>query len=101
MPGHYSGAPPSKPPGTASPEPAWARESSDGTDVRRLTENRVGDYAPRWSSDGAMIAFDSDSTGERHWEVYVIGADGTNLRRVTNTAAPATSINPAWRPDLR
>ncbi len=72
---------------------------SDGGNRRRLTDNDVADYVPRWSPDGSMIAFDSGLPGNDHWEVYVINVDGTNLRRVTNTLAPATAINPVWRPD--
>jgi len=45
-----------------------------------------------------MIAFGSDSSGRQQWEVYIINADGTNLRRVTNTSPPKTSINPVWCP---
>jgi TolB protein len=72
---------------------------SDGGNRRRLTDNDVADYVPRWSPDGSTIAFDSGLPGNDHWEVYVINVDGTNLRRVTNTLAPATAINPVWRPD--
>jgi len=72
--------------------------NSDGSNIRQLTVNTVDDYNPRWSSDGSQIAYDSDSSGEQHWEVYVANADGTNPRRITETSAPATSINPVWRP---
>jgi hypothetical protein len=72
--------------------------NADGTDPLQLTDNNVGDYVPKWSPDGSLIAFDSGLPGDNHWEVYVMNADGTNLIRVTNTPAPATAINPVWRP---
>lgn len=72
--------------------------NGDGTGIQRLTENSVDDFAPRWSPNGALIAFTSDSSGSQHWEVYVIGSDGSNGRRVTYTTPPNTAINPVWRP---
>jgi dipeptidyl aminopeptidase/acylaminoacyl peptidase/predicted Ser/Thr protein kinase len=43
------------------------------------------------------IAFESDRDGNR--EIYIVDADGRNLRRLTYN--PATDWSPAWSPDGR
>ncbi|MFQ3535516.1 MAG: protein kinase [Aggregatilineales bacterium] len=50
---------------------------------------------PAWSPDGSRIAFQSKRDG--NLEIYVINADGTGLRRLTNH--PAADGRPAWSPD--
>jgi TolB protein len=45
---------------------------------------------PRWSPDGRRIAFTMDGV------IYVIGADGSNIRRVTRSRGSDSA--PAWRP---
>jgi TolB protein len=52
---------------------------------------------PAWSPDGRRIAFVSRRDGRSH--IYVMRADGTGLRRVTN--APANDESPTWSPDGR
>ena len=51
--------------------------------------------APEASPDGRMIAFMSQRDG--NWEVYVIGADGEGLLRLTHDAA--NDGLPTWAPD--
>jgi Tol biopolymer transport system component len=70
----------------------------DGSDPLQLTHNEVGDYQPLWSPDGSLITFSSGLPGYDHWEVYIMNANGTNVRRVTNTPPTATAINPCWQP---
>ncbi len=50
---------------------------------------------PAWSPDGTRIAFQSKRDGNQ--EIYVINADGTGLRRLTDH--PAVDGRPAWSPD--
>jgi Tol biopolymer transport system component len=71
---------------------------TDGTNPVRLTNNAVDDFMPTWSPDGSLIAFSSGLPGGDHWEVYVMNADGSNLRRVTYTPSTATAINACWQP---
>lgn len=69
----------------------------DGSDLRRLTDNRVIDIAPSWSPDGERLAFVSDRAGAP--QVYIMDADGENVRRLTFQGAYNTG--PAWSPDGR
>jgi Tol biopolymer transport system component len=39
-----------------------------------------------------------------HWEIYVVGTDGSNPKRLTDTpdrpdGTPGSSASPAWSPD--
>ncbi len=81
---------------------------ADGTHVRRLAvANYVGGYtgdAISWSPDGTWIAFGGiePQVGP---QVYVVRADGTGLRRVTDfpgflpgTAIYASTGDPSWGP---
>lgn len=78
--------------------------TSSGRHLRHLTHDRVFDLAPEWSPDGHRIAFLSVRGGccpnpgdEWSYDLYVIDADGTNLRRLTDDAA--ISAAPVWSPD--
>jgi tetratricopeptide (TPR) repeat protein len=53
---------------------------SDGSQLRRLTENSVNDGLPTWSPDGRTLAFVSDEGGT--WAVWAMGPDGSNRRRL-------------------
>ncbi len=54
-------------------------------------------FMPNWSSDGRRIAFASDADGDL--EIYVIGADGSGLSRLTDNSAE--DGKPSWSPDGR
>ena len=74
--------------------------NADGTAQTRLTNNFASDRHPTWSPDGAEIAFvsnrDTVGSGGQSSAVYVVAADGSNPRRLTDLSLPAHS--PAWRP---
>ncbi len=62
--------------------------NADGSGQRRLTRNGARSVAPAWSPDGQRIAF------ERLGDVYVIDADGTGERRLSQIGT-----HPSWSPD--
>lgn len=75
----------------------------DGSDVEQLTTDMFA-IAPAWSPDGTMIAFGSAASlpgwlagGDGH--IYVMNADGTDLRPVTS--GPGNRAQPSWSPDGR
>jgi WD40 repeat protein len=68
---------------------------SDGTDVRRLTNDSAIDEEPTWSPDGTRIAFVSDRTG--NLDIFTVNGDGGGLIRLTRDQASDSA--PAWSPD--
>lgn len=64
-----------------------------GKDLTQLTDHPAADLDPTWSPDGSRIAFVRMEKGEN---IYVMDADGTNQRLVTEEAAA-----PQWLPDGR
>jgi TolB protein len=55
---------------------------------------------PSWSPDGRRLVFQSERDREPgNVEIYVIGADGSGLRRLTTS--PRQDTHPAWSPDGR
>jgi TolB protein len=88
--------------------------SGDGSDVRRLTNRPGPDGGPFFSADGTQIVFRGRTLEagdlqefrlllkEHLWrpswlEIFVMNADGTNLRQVTNLKA--ASFAPFFFPD--
>jgi Tol biopolymer transport system component len=69
---------------------------TDGTELRRLTNNAGLDAMPRWSPDGAQIVFSAVRPGAAR-ELYLMQADGSNVRRLTSLNRTASS--PDWSPD--
>jgi TolB protein len=70
--------------------------NADGSDPRPLTDGPGSSASPAWSPNGTEIAF---SRGDPS-NLYVIGADGSGLRRVTSlTAGDDSASSPSWSPD--
>ncbi len=65
----------------------------DGTNVRQLTNDSYWKYGLRWSPDGSQIVYSIDPDGAGSNEVHVVGADGSNPRRLSD------GHGPEWSPD--
>lgn len=68
---------------------------TDGSSLRRLTNDPGADITPVWSPDGSKIAFVSDRSGGP--QVYVMDAGGGGQRRVSFQGTYNTG--PSWAPD--
>lgn len=72
--------------------------SSDGGAPRQVTRGPYDDSEPRWSPDGALIAFVSNRTEDPNasdnTDIYVVQPDGTGLRTVA--ANPGPDESPRW-----
>lgn len=78
---------------------------SDGSEKRRVTE-RLTTTDPAWSPDGRQIAFTrNEDVGEfttfTDNDVFVMDADGGNVRQLTPERDGSSSSQPAWSPDGR
>jgi dipeptidyl aminopeptidase/acylaminoacyl peptidase len=81
--------------------------SAAGGSPRRLTWQRRDDTHPRWSRDGAQIAFLSDRDSvdeqgkrvEKRNQVWVMPADGGEASQLTKSAAAVSDFE--WAPDGR
>ena len=91
-----------------SSEPAEAYLASaalDGSDLRSITGppdegGLAADGYPALSPDGETIAFKRATaapTGSTDPHIYLVDADGSNLRRLTT--GRGAELNPAWSPD--
>jgi TolB protein len=94
---------------TWSPDGKWLAFSREGALFRqpvvggpatRLLKNALGNAGdPAYSPDGKYVAYDYRRPGFSIREVYVMNADGTDARRVTNLRW--VSGYPAWSPDSK
>jgi Tol biopolymer transport system component len=69
---------------------------SDGTGLRKLTDDPHRDRGPSWSPDGKRIAFYSSRDGGKY-EIWLINPDGSGLTQLTRTSGRGWF--PWWSPD--
>src|SRR5881398_1468440 len=72
----------------------WLADVATGQ-TRRLTEGPGSDRQPRWSPDGATLAF--VSTRQNGSQLWILPIAGGEARRVTNL--PDGVSDPVWLPD--
>ena len=76
--------------------------NADGSGLKNLTVSTgLGDSDPVWSPDGTRIAWQADApTSGPQYNVYVMYADGTQPRRVTQSVPDCAGAGaPGWSPD--
>lgn len=66
----------------------------DGSEERPLGEDEVFAGDAVWSPDGGSVAYMSNEEGT--WQIYVMDADGSNVRRVTD--GEGNYVFPVWKP---
>jgi Tol biopolymer transport system component len=74
--------------------------SADGKNEEQPIAERHQD-APAWSPDGKQIAFAAHMRGkdpDRGIEIYIMNADGSNIKQVTEDLA-SYDVSPTWSPD--
>lgn len=64
--------------------------SSEGGRAMRLTNHPADDLLTAFSPDGSLIAFNSDRNG--YMNIYLMDADGTNVRQLTDIDRPCRLI---------
>jgi dipeptidyl aminopeptidase/acylaminoacyl peptidase len=65
-----------------------------------LTNYGIG--TAQWSPDGSMVVFIAKTTpSDVSHRIYVVNADGTGLRTLTNETRPVDEGHPQWSPDGR
>ncbi len=66
-------------------------------DLRNLTRTAVGENRyPMWSPDGSRIVFTSDRAAKETYDLYVMDADGANVRRLTTVEDAGICYFPSW-----
>jgi Tol biopolymer transport system component len=72
----------------------------DGSNVTRLTDSTGLSGEPAWSPDGALIAMEADRGDPAHEQgIYVVNADGSDMRRVTSAATGFHDGKPRFSPN--
>src|SRR5881409_1836844 len=74
----------------------WVADVSGGA-PRRFTAGPRRDIEPRWSPDGARLAFLSERAPKDKLQLYVMPADGGEATKLTTLENGVTSV--AWSPD--
>jgi Tol biopolymer transport system component len=69
---------------------------SNGTELRKLTDDAFRDRGPTWSPDGKRIVFYSDRGGR--YQFWSIHADGSGLQQLTNISGRSLWF-PRYSPD--
>lgn len=69
----------------------------DGSDVAQLTEDGKG-YEVAWSPDGSRIAFTRQEDAMQS-DIYLMDADGRQVRALTHGGKNETNLEPVWSPD--
>ncbi len=73
-------------------------------DIQTRTETKITEASeleyrlPTWSPDGSQIAFVTRAEKARHWNIWVIDADGNNQRKLNDEPLPGDEMSISWLP---
>jgi Tol biopolymer transport system component len=70
----------------------------DGSGLKRLTNSKGYDAEGSYSPDGKQIVFCSNRSGDKNLELYIMNADGSNVRQLTK-APGCYNGGPFFSPD--
>ena len=73
------------------------RINADGSGAIQLTQGERGETSPRWSPDGAHIAFLARRGESEDPQIYLLDTGGGEARQLTRHGAAASNIQ--WSPD--
>jgi TolB protein len=68
--------------------------ASDGSIVKRITNDKAIDTSPAWSPDGSQLAFVSDRNGGP--QIFVVSSSGGGAKQVSHNGSYNTT--PTWSP---
>jgi Tol biopolymer transport system component len=69
---------------------------SDGTGMRRLTDDGYRNWHPNFSPDGSKVVFHSDRTGT--YDIWIVNVDGSSPTPITRSTT-GNVRTPIWSPD--
>jgi len=70
---------------------------TDGSNVQRLTDDRIGVRCPAWSPDGRAIVLLATRRGDK--DLIFVAPDGGRVRRVSDLPSTGLVGCPVWSPD--
>jgi dipeptidyl aminopeptidase/acylaminoacyl peptidase len=73
------------------------RVNEDGTGLVQMTFGELGETSPRWSPDGATIAFLARRGDSENNQLFLLSNDGGEARSLSKHATAVSS--PSWAPD--
>lgn len=68
---------------------------TDGSNFKKLTNNKFRDIYPAWSPDGSRIAF--ISIRENDFDIYVMDSEGKNIRKLYDSGSHDADVH--WAMD--
>ena len=73
----------------------------DGGNLQRLTHTQLSEENPRWSPDGKQIVFirQVHPFDSQRWHLFIMNADGTNERQLTEPHEKGRDNTPVFFPD--
>jgi Tol biopolymer transport system component len=82
-------------------EAALYKMKANGSSAQRLTPLRLHAGVPDWSPDGNEIVFANNADVDAPSDIFTIGPDGSEVRRLTHAGDGESYFFPSWSPNGR